>query len=50
MVGPGWLADTRASYDTVAASYADQVRGLHIEQARHVCETTVVRDAWAPAT
>lgn len=28
MVGPGWLADTRASYDTVAASYADQVRGL----------------------
>jgi ubiquinone/menaquinone biosynthesis C-methylase UbiE len=28
VVGPGWLADTRASYDTVAASYADQVRGL----------------------
>lgn len=24
----GWLADTRASYDTVAASYADQVRNL----------------------
>lgn len=22
----GWLADTRASYDTVAASYADQIR------------------------
>jgi ubiquinone/menaquinone biosynthesis C-methylase UbiE len=28
VVGPGWLADTRASYDTVAASYADQVRSL----------------------
>lgn len=24
----GWLADTRTSYDTVAASYADQVRNL----------------------
>ena len=24
----GWLADTRTSYDTVAASYADQVRDL----------------------
>ena len=24
--GGDWLADTRASYDTVAASYADQVR------------------------
>ncbi|PWR10511.1 SAM-dependent methyltransferase [Micromonospora acroterricola] len=24
----GWLADTRSSYDTVAASYADLVRGL----------------------
>jgi SAM-dependent methyltransferase len=24
----GWLEDTRASYDTVAASYADQLRGL----------------------
>jgi hypothetical protein len=23
-----WLADTRTSYDTVAASYADQVRNL----------------------
>ena len=23
----GWLADTRTSYDTVAVSYADQVRG-----------------------
>ncbi|MEV1331910.1 class I SAM-dependent methyltransferase [Micromonospora costi] len=23
----GWLAETRTSYDTVAASYADQVRG-----------------------
>ncbi|GIF50340.1 methyltransferase family protein [Asanoa ferruginea] len=28
MVDPDWLADTRRSYDTVAASYADQVRGL----------------------
>lgn len=24
----GWLADTRTSYDTVAASYADQLRDL----------------------
>lgn len=24
----GWLADTRTSYDTVAASYADQLRNL----------------------
>jgi SAM-dependent methyltransferase len=24
----GWLEDTRTSYDTVAASYADRVRGL----------------------
>ena len=33
MVGPGegWLADTRTSYDTVAASYADQVRTLLAE-------------------
>jgi trans-aconitate methyltransferase len=23
-----WLADTRTSYDTVAASYADQVRAV----------------------
>ncbi|MFD8005680.1 hypothetical protein [Streptomyces mirabilis] len=23
-----WIADTQASYDTVAASYADQVRNL----------------------
>ncbi|MFF5205927.1 class I SAM-dependent DNA methyltransferase [Streptosporangium sp. NPDC000396] len=28
MIAEGWLADTRASYDTVAASYADQVRDL----------------------
>ncbi|MEV4187957.1 class I SAM-dependent methyltransferase [Streptosporangium canum] len=28
MITEGWLADTRASYDTVAASYADQVRDL----------------------
>jgi SAM-dependent methyltransferase len=27
----GWLADTRTSYDTVAASYADQVRNLLAE-------------------
>src|SRR6476646_6464521 len=27
----GWLADTRTSYDTVAASYADQVRNLMAE-------------------
>ena len=27
----GWLADTRISYDTVAASYADQVRNLLAE-------------------
>ena len=27
----GWLADTRTSYDTVAASYADQVRDLLAE-------------------
>jgi ubiquinone/menaquinone biosynthesis C-methylase UbiE len=26
MDADGWLADTRASYDTVAASYADQLR------------------------
>jgi hypothetical protein len=26
MTAKSWLADTRASYDTVAASYADQVR------------------------
>lgn len=26
MTGEGWLADTRASYDTVASSYADQLR------------------------
>jgi SAM-dependent methyltransferase len=25
--GDGWLTDTRVSYDTVAQSYADQVRG-----------------------
>ncbi|MGV9771793.1 class I SAM-dependent DNA methyltransferase [Streptosporangium sp. NPDC003464] len=28
MITEGWLADTRASYDTVAASYADRVRDL----------------------
>ncbi|MFI9256246.1 class I SAM-dependent DNA methyltransferase [Streptomyces sioyaensis] len=28
MNADGWLEDTRASYDTVAASYADQVRKL----------------------
>ncbi|WP_084959197.1 class I SAM-dependent methyltransferase [Thermoactinospora rubra] len=28
MIAEGWLADTRASYDTVAESYADQVRDL----------------------
>lgn len=27
MSDAGWLEDTRTSYDTVAASYADQVRG-----------------------
>ncbi|AXB48251.1 class I SAM-dependent DNA methyltransferase [Amycolatopsis albispora] len=27
MTGDNWEADTRASYDTVAESYADQVRG-----------------------
>ncbi|MFJ6752857.1 hypothetical protein ACIQNI_32485 [Streptomyces sp. NPDC091266] len=27
----GWLAETRTSYDTVAASYADQVRDLLAE-------------------
>jgi SAM-dependent methyltransferase len=27
----GWLADTRTSYDTVAASYAEQVRNLLAE-------------------
>jgi len=27
----GWLADTRTSYDTVASSYADQVRNLMAE-------------------
>ncbi|MEU9098597.1 class I SAM-dependent methyltransferase [Streptomyces sp. NPDC048361] len=28
MTSEGWLADTRVSYDTVAADYADQVRDL----------------------
>lgn len=28
MNAEGWLADTRTSYDTVATSYADQLRGL----------------------
>ncbi|MEU8698519.1 hypothetical protein AB0C61_12730 [Streptomyces sp. NPDC048680] len=28
MDSEGWLADTRTSYDTVAADYADQVRHL----------------------
>jgi hypothetical protein len=28
MNAEGWLADTRTSYDTVATSYADQVRNL----------------------
>ncbi|MER5427312.1 class I SAM-dependent DNA methyltransferase [Streptosporangium roseum] len=28
MLTEGWLTDTQASYDTVAASYADQVRDL----------------------
>ncbi|MFF1923188.1 class I SAM-dependent DNA methyltransferase [Streptomyces sp. NPDC058221] len=28
MESESWLADTRTSYDTVAADYADQVRGL----------------------
>lgn len=28
MNGEGWLADTRTSYDTVAASYADLVRNI----------------------
>ncbi|MFE4415049.1 hypothetical protein [Streptomyces sp. NPDC056821] len=28
MSAEGWLADTRTSYDTVATSYADQVRNL----------------------
>ncbi|MFG2832435.1 class I SAM-dependent DNA methyltransferase [Streptomyces sp. NPDC048434] len=31
MNGEGWLADTRTSYDTVATSYADQVRNLLAE-------------------
>jgi SAM-dependent methyltransferase len=31
MIAKSWLADTRASYDTVAASYADQVRNLLAE-------------------
>ncbi|MET8158269.1 hypothetical protein ABZT47_17985 [Sphaerisporangium sp. NPDC005289] len=26
MNGDGWLADTRASYDTVAVGYADHIR------------------------
>jgi len=28
----GWLADTRTSYDTVAAGYADQVRDALAEK------------------
>lgn len=28
MTSEGWLADTRTSYDTVAASYADQLRDV----------------------
>ncbi|MEV4115434.1 hypothetical protein [Nonomuraea sp. NPDC049695] len=28
MFAEGWLTDTQTSYDTVAASYADQVRDL----------------------
>jgi SAM-dependent methyltransferase len=31
MSAEGWLADTRTSYDTVAASYADLVRNLLVE-------------------
>jgi hypothetical protein len=31
MNGEGWLVDTRTSYDTVAASYADVVRDLLAE-------------------
>ena len=31
MNSEGWLADTRTSYDTVAASYADLVRNLLAE-------------------
>jgi hypothetical protein len=27
MTADGWSADTRTSYDTVAAAYADQLRG-----------------------
>lgn len=26
MIADDWLADTRTSYDTVAVSYADQIR------------------------
>ncbi|MFB9902912.1 class I SAM-dependent DNA methyltransferase [Allokutzneria oryzae] len=32
MDAQGWLADTRASYDTVAVSYADQVRNALAEK------------------
>nr|WP_121397452.1 class I SAM-dependent methyltransferase [Micromonospora sp. M71_S20] len=31
MKSEGWLADTRDSYDTVAASYAEQVRDLLVD-------------------
>lgn len=31
MSGDDWLTDTRTSYDTVAISYADQVRGAIAE-------------------
>src|ERR1700759_4895438 len=32
MANDSWLADTRTSYDTVAASYADQLRNAMADQ------------------